>query len=89
MSVTLTYVSRDNQVQALLDEYMSGGMTYSQLSQEFRDRGWSTLSLYEIVRSLDIKGRENEPILGQMAERQRFGKGTGDDSKNTGPRDNS
>lgn len=45
-------VARDATVQKLLDAYASSQLTYSELEASFRERGWSTLSLYEVCRSL-------------------------------------
>lgn len=45
-------VARDASVQKLLDAYADGNLTYAELENAFRERNWSTLSLYEVARSL-------------------------------------
>lgn len=45
-------VARDASVQKLLDAYANNQLTYRELENAFRERNWSTLSLYEVARSL-------------------------------------
>lgn len=45
-------VARDESVQKLLDAYANNQLTYRELENAFRERNWSTLSLYEVARSL-------------------------------------
>lgn len=56
MAPEVILVARDQSVQDLLDRYQRGEITYGRLVYEFRKRGWSTLSLYEVARSLDNVG---------------------------------
>lgn len=45
-------VARDETVQKLLDAYAKKELSYGELYDAFTERGWSTLSLYEVARSL-------------------------------------
>jgi hypothetical protein len=48
-------VPRDESVSDLLAIYASGIITYDELGRLFRERGWSTLSLYEATRHIEPK----------------------------------
>lgn len=49
-------VARDETVQKLLDAYAAKQLSYGELYDAFTEKGWSTLSLYEVARSLRNDG---------------------------------
>lgn len=51
--IEVELVPRDPSVQELLDRYQRCELSYEDLCDEFRKRGWSTLSLYEVVRNIE------------------------------------
>lgn len=57
-SPVVELVARDATVQKLMDGYASGHITFSELYVSFYERGWSTLSLYEVCRAIDANKQE-------------------------------
>ena len=54
----LVMVPANQTVADLVDDYAEGVLSYGDLLKEFASRGWSTLSLYENVRHIKVKGKD-------------------------------
>ncbi|KAH0534086.1 hypothetical protein GP486_008935, partial [Trichoglossum hirsutum] len=46
-------IPRSQGVADMLEEHLDGKISYSELVKKFCENGWSTLSLYEVVRSME------------------------------------
>lgn len=55
MEVIIHLAPRDATVEDLIQKYARKELTFAELGREFHRRGWSTLSLYEVCRSMDAK----------------------------------